>query len=328
MQDKNFPIYVLAFGFTLIFTVLLERALIPILLRRAKQPIYSEGPQWHEKKSGTPTMGGLAFLISITITLSASAVIMFAQGNKSGASSLLISLAFSVFNGMIGLFDDLKKLRKKENKGLSAKEKLILQTVAAVSFLVLREIFLDNSTTLAFSFGLLDAGVLYYPAAALLLVGLVNMANLTDGIDGLAGGVGFASAVSIFYISCSLVTESAFVSAAVIGGTLGFLFFNINPARIFMGDTGSLFLGALIVSSCFMLSNPLVTLAVNSVYIIEGLSVILQVLCFKLTGKRILKMAPLHHHLEKNGWSENKICFAAIILTLISSIPAYVLYTP
>ena len=328
MQDKNFPIYLLVFGFTLIFTVLLERALIPILLRRAKQPIYSEGPQWHEKKSGTPTMGGIAFLISITITLSAAAVIMFSQGNKSGASSLLISLAFSVFNGIIGLFDDLKKLRKKENKGLTAKEKLILQTVAAIAFLVLRAIFLDNSTTLSFSFGLLDAGVLYYPAAALLLVGLVNMANLTDGIDGLAGGVGFASAVSIFYISCSLVTESAFVSASVIGGTLGFLFFNINPARIFMGDTGSLFLGALIVSSCFMLSNPLVTLAVNSVYIIEGLSVILQVLCFKLTGKRILKMAPLHHHLEKSGWSENKICFAAIILTLISSIPAYVLYTP
>ena len=328
MQDKNFPIYLLVFGFTLIFTVLLERALIPILLRRAKQPIYSEGPQWHEKKSGTPTMGGIAFLISITITLSAAAVIMFSQGNESGASSLLISLAFSVFNGIIGLFDDLKKLHKKENKGLTAKEKLILQTVATVTFLVLRAIFLDNSTTLTFSFGLLDADALYYPAAVLLLVGLVNMANLTDGIDGLAGGVGFASAVSIFYISCSLVPESAFVSAAVIGGTLGFLFFNINPARIFMGDTGSLFLGALIVSSCFMLSNPLVTLAVNSVYIIEGLSVILQVLCFKLTGKRILKMAPLHHHLEKSGWSENKICFAAIILTLISSIPAYVLYTP
>ena len=328
MQDKNFPIYLLVFFFTLIFTILLERALIPILLRRAKQPIYTEGPQWHEKKAGTPTMGGIAFLISITLTLSAAATIMFSQGNKSGASSLLISLAFSVFNGLIGLFDDLKKLQKKENKGLTAKEKLILQTVAAVSFLMLRSIFLKNSTTLAFSFGLLDAGILYYPVATLLLVGLVNMANLTDGIDGLAGGVGFASAVSIFYISCSLVSESAFISAAVIGGTLGFLFFNINPARIFMGDTGSLFLGALIVSSCFMLSNPLVTLAVNSVYIIEGFSVILQVLCFKLTGKRILKMAPLHHHLEKSGWSENKICFAAIILTLISSIPAYALYTP
>ena len=328
MQDKNFPMYILAFAFTLIFTILLERALIPLLLRHAKQPIYSEGPQWHEKKAGTPTMGGLAFLISITITLSSACIIMFSQGNRSGAISLLISLTFSVFNGMIGLFDDFKKLYKKENKGLSAKEKIVFQTIAVTSFLVLRAIFLESPTTLSFSFGLLDAGILYYPAAFLLLIGLVNMANLTDGIDGLAGGVGFAAAVSLFYISCSLVTESAFVSAAVIGGTLGFLFFNINPAKIFMGDTGSLFLGALIVSSSFMLSNPLVTLSINSVYIIEGVSVILQVIAFKLTGKRIFKMAPLHHHLEKSGWGENKICFAAIILTLISSIPAYVLYTP
>ena len=253
MQDKNFPIYVLVFGFTLIFTILLERALIPFLLRRAKQPIYFEGPQWHEKKSGTPTMGGIAFLISITLTLTSAIIIMFSQGDKSGARALLISLAFSVANGMIGFFDDFKKLRKKENKGLTAKEKIILQMVVTVAFLVLRAIFLENPTTLSFSFGLLDAGVLYYPAAILLIIGLVNMANLTDGIDGLAGGVGFAAAVSVFYISCSLVTESAFVSAAVIGGTLGFLFFNINPAKIFMGDTGSLFLGALIVSSCFML---------------------------------------------------------------------------
>lgn len=328
MQDKNFPIYLLAFAFTLVFTILLERALIPFLLRHAKQPIYSEGPQWHEKKAGTPTMGGLAFLISITITLVSASIIMFSQGNKDGSVSLIISLVFSLFNGIIGAFDDLRKLHKRENKGLSAKEKIILQTIAAVAFLILREVFLDNSTVISFSFGVLDAGIFYYPVAVLLLVGLVNMANLTDGIDGLAGGVGFAAAVSIFYISCSLVTESAFVSAAIIGGTLGFLFFNINPAKIFMGDTGSLFLGALIVSSCFMLSNPLVTLSVNSVYIIEGFSVILQVLCFKLTGKRILKMAPLHHHLEKIGWGENKICFAAIILTIISSIPAYVLYTP
>ena len=133
MQDKNFPIYILTFGFTLIFTVLLERALIPFLIRRAKQPIYSDGPRWHEKKAGTPTMGGIAFLISITLTLSASALVMLAQGNKNGATSLLISLLFSVFNGMIGLFDDFKKLHKNENKGLSPTEKILLQTVSAVA---------------------------------------------------------------------------------------------------------------------------------------------------------------------------------------------------
>lgn len=328
MLDKSFPIYVLVFAITIIFTILIEKALIPILLRKAQQPIYTEGPRWHEKKSGTPTMGGLAFLISITIALIIAGVIIHSRGNESGARSLFLSLGFSAANGLIGLFDDLQKLRKKENKGLSAKEKLMLQTIVAVAFLVLRAILLENATVLSFSFGLLDVGFSYYPAALLLILGIVNMANLTDGVDGLAGGVGFAAAVSLFYISCSLVTESAIIAAAVIGGTLGFLCFNINPARIFMGDTGSLFLGALIVSSCFMLSNPLITLSVNSVYIIEGVSVILQVLCFKLTGKRMFKMAPLHHHLEKNGWGENKICFAAILLTLITSIPAYVFYTP
>jgi len=328
MVDKSFPLYAFVFGVTLIFTVLIEKSLIPLLVKRAKQPIYTEGPRWHEKKSGTPTMGGLAFLISICAALAISAIILFSRGYLNEACSLIISLAFSAFNGLIGLLDDLKKLHKKENKGLSPKEKLILQAISAVAFLVLRSIFIEDATTLSFSFGVLNIGIFYYPIAFLLILGLVNMANLTDGIDGLAGGVGFAAAVSLFYISCSLVTESAIISAAVIGGTLGFLIFNINPAKIFMGDTGSLFLGALIVSSCFMLSNPLVTLSINSVYIIEGISVILQVIWFKLTGKRIFKMAPLHHHLEKSGWSENKICFVAILLTLISSIPAYIFYTP
>ena len=328
MPDKPFIVYAAIFTAVLVITVLLERALIPMLRKRAEQPIYTDGPRWHEKKSGTPTMGGLAFLISITLSLSVASIYLYAIGNVEGATSLLISLGFSVANAIIGLIDDVRKLQRKENLGLTAKEKLILQAVAAVGFLVLRGVFLENPTTLSFSFGLLDAGAIYYPIALLILLGLVNMANLTDGIDGLAGGVAFACAVSIFYLSCTLTVESAVASAAIIGGTLGFLFFNVNPARVFMGDTGSLFLGALTVSSCFMLSNPLITLSVNSVYIIEGLSVILQVICFKLTGKRIFKMAPLHHHLEKSGWSENKICYAAIIITLLSSIPAYILYTP
>ena len=328
MLDKNFPFYALIFGATFILTILIEKALVPFLAGKAKQPIYHDGPSWHETKSGTPTMGGLAFLISITTTLGAVIAYMFTSGRTDLAVPLLISLVYSVANALIGLFDDLKKLRRKENKGLSAKEKIVLQVIAAVGFLILRSIFLSEPTTLLFSFGLLDAGILYYPCALLLLVGIVNMANLTDGIDGLASGVGFTAAVSLFYISAALVPETALITSAIIGGSLGFLFFNINPAKIFMGDTGSLFLGALLVSASFMLSNPLITFSVNSVYIIEGASVILQVIAYKLTKKRIFKMAPLHHHLEKIGWSESKICFAAILLTLISSIPAYILYTP
>ena len=328
MLDKNFPFYILIFLATLILTFIIEKALIPLLVKRAKQPIYSEGPKWHESKSGTPTMGGLAFLISISITLTSVAVSMYFRGMVDVGNAILLSVGYAVLNSLIGLFDDLKKLKKKENKGLSAKEKLIFQAVAAVIFLLVRAFTVENPTTLSFSFGLVDIGIFYYPIALLILVGIVNMANLTDGIDGLATGVGFAAAVSLFYISAALVTEVAFVSSAVIGAMVGFLFFNINPAKIFMGDTGSLFLGALIVSSTFMLSNPIITLSINSVYIIEGLSVIVQVAYYKLTKRRIFKMAPLHHHLEKCGWSENKICFVAILTTLVTSIPAYILYVP
>lgn len=328
MLDKNFPFYILIFLATFILTFIIEKALIPLLVKRAKQPIYSEGPKWHESKSGTPTMGGLAFLISISITLTSVAVSMYFRGMVDVGNAILLSVGYAVLNSLIGLFDDLKKLKKKENKGLSAKEKLIFQAVAAVIFLLVRAFTVENPTTLSFSFGLVDIGIFYYPIALLILVGIVNMANLTDGIDGLATGVGFAAAVSLFYISAALITEVAFVSSAVIGAMVGFLFFNINPAKIFMGDTGSLFLGALIVSSTFMLSNPIITLSINSVYIIEGLSVIVQVAYYKLTKRRIFKMAPLHHHLEKCGWSENKICFVAILTTLVTSIPAYILYVP
>ena len=328
MLDKNFPFYILIFLATFILTFIIEKALVPLLVKRAKQPIYSEGPKWHESKSGTPTMGGLAFLISISVTLFSVAFSMYAAGMADVGNAILLSVGYAILNSMIGLFDDLRKLRKKENKGLSAREKLILQGIAAVIFLLVRHFTVENPTTLSFSFGLLDVGIFYYPIALLILVGIVNMANLTDGIDGLATGVGFAAAVSLFYISAALVTEVAFVSSAVIGAMVGFLFFNINPAKIFMGDTGSLFLGALIVSSTFMLSNPIITLSINSVYIIEGLSVILQVAYYKLTKRRIFKMAPLHHHLEKCGWSENKICFVAILTTLVTSIPAYILYVP
>ena len=328
MLDKNFPFYILIFLATFILTFIIEKALIPLLVKRAKQPIYSEGPKWHESKIGTPTMGGLAFLISISITLTSVAVSMYFRGMVDVGNAILLSVGYAVLNSLIGLFDDLKKLKKKENKGLSAKEKLIFQAVAAVIFLLVRAFTVENPTTLSFSFGLVDIGIFYYPIALLILVGIVNMANLTDGIDGLATGVGFAAAVSLFYISAALITEVAFVSSAVIGAMVGFLFFNINPAKIFMGDTGSLFLGALIVSSTFMLSNPIITLSINSVYIIEGLSVIVQVAYYKLTKRRIFKMAPLHHHLEKCGWSENKICFVAILTTLVTSIPAYILYVP
>ena len=189
MLDKNFPLYILIFATTFLLTFFIEKALIPLLINRAKQPIYSEGPKWHEAKSGTPTMGGLAFLISITVTILSVAIYMYTTKNYSYANTLLLSLIYAIANSIIGLFDDLKKLKRQHNKGLSAKQKLILQTVAAILFLAARSFIIENPTTLTFSFGLLDIGIFYYPISLLIMVGIVNMANLTDGIDGLASGV-------------------------------------------------------------------------------------------------------------------------------------------
>lgn len=328
MPDINLPYYVAVFALTFLLTVVIERVLIPRLIGRAEQPIYEDGPKWHKGKSGTPTMGGVAFLIAVTVALLLSALFLYLGGNSESAAALLLSLGYAVANSAVGIIDDLKKLKKKENAGLKPREKLLLQTLFSVLFLVGLHLTVQNPTLLSFSFGVLDIGIFYYPLALIILVGITNCANLTDGIDGLASGVAFAIGIMLFYISCALCTEVCFISAALMGATTGFLVFNLHPARVFMGDTGSLFLGAIVAASCFALGNMLVAVFVGAVYVIEGVSVILQVLWFKLTNKRLFKMAPLHHHLEKCGWSENRICIVAIIFTLICSLPALALYLP
>jgi phospho-N-acetylmuramoyl-pentapeptide-transferase len=244
---------------------------------------------------------------------------MFKSGNDSAAESLLLILLFSLMNALIGVIDDIAKLKKQKNKGLSPLQKIIGQLASAVVFLVLRAQLFGNTTSVEFSFGRLELGVFYYPLAVLLLLGIVNCANLTDGIDGLASSVAFTVGVSIFYFSAFSYPEAAVSSVMLVGASLGFLFFNINPAKIFMGDTGSLFLGALAVSAAFSLKNPFLIIPVCSVYVIEGISVILQVAFYKATGKRLFKMAPVHHHLERLGMSETKICMIAMTLTLATS---------
>ena len=328
MLDKFFPLYILTFFSALILTVVIEKKLIPKLASIAQQPIYEEGPRWHMKKSGTPTMGGLAFVITSAIILILSSLLIMLKGYSKTAISIIICLLYAVMNSMIGVLDDAKKLRRKKNQGLTPVQKLMLQTASAIIFLVLRKIFIVSTTSVSFSFGRIDLGWFYYPIALFILVGIVNSANLTDGIDGLAASVAFAIGVSLFYISAALSLDGAIISSTIMGAALGFLVFNLNPAKIFMGDTGSLFFGALISSTAFALDNPLIIIPIAAVYAFEGLSVIIQVLCFKMTHKRIFKMAPFHHHLEKCGWSENKICIAAILTTLVLSIPVYIIYLP
>lgn len=328
MLDKYFPLYVFVFISAFLITATAEKKLIPALSKKARQPIYEDGPAWHLKKSGTPTMGGIAFLLAATATIVSTALFSLLFISDEVASALIISLVYAILNALIGIIDDVKKLKKKENAGLTPTQKILLQLLAALLFLILRHTFLNDTTTLSFSFGEIDLGFFYYPIAVFLLLGIVNCANLTDGIDGLASSVAFAVAVSFFYISAALNVETGVLSASIIGISVAFLIFNLHPAKIFMGDTGSLFFGAILSSCAFNLKNPVLLIFIAGVYVIEGVSVVVQVAYFKLTHKRIFKMAPLHHHLEKCGWSENKICIIAMIITFILSIPAYIFYLP
>lgn len=328
MIDKYFPLYVLTFALTFSITTLCEKILIPILKAGAKQPIYEGGPRWHLSKSGTPTMGGLAFLIGVSLSLVVASLPLFFDMKSERVASLYLCLGFSVLNSLIGVIDDVSKLKKRENKGLTALQKILLQSLVGILFLVGRTIFIEDATVLYFSFGEFDIGWLYYPFGLFLLLGITNCANLTDGIDGLAGSVAFSIGISLFYISSTVSPEVSLIGSSIIGATLSFLIFNLHPAKIFMGDTGSLFLGSLVVSSIFSLGNPILSITIGSVYVIEGVSVVLQVIVYKMTKKRLFKMAPLHHHFERCGWSENRICIVGMIITFLTSISAYILYLP
>lgn len=314
---------IIILALSLLVTAIIEWRMIPYLKKRAAQPIYEEGPHWHKSKSGTPTMGGIGFLVGILLSLLLGCLIL--RENKTAVASLLITIIFSVLNSLIGIIDDLTKLRKKENAGLKPWEKLIFQLIIAVIFLMARRFFIGDETALEFSFGKIELGLLYYPLAILIILGTVNCANLTDGIDGLASSVALTVGV-IFALLGGTDKSMLPTCAALCGGCLGFLCFNKHPAKIFMGDTGSLFLGGIACALAFSFENPTVILFVGGVYAIEGLSVILQVTYFKLTGKRLFKMSPIHHHLEKCGLGENKICLIAVCVTVLLSLIAFLIY--
>ncbi|MBR4185935.1 MAG: phospho-N-acetylmuramoyl-pentapeptide-transferase [Clostridia bacterium] len=306
--------------FTFAVTVLILRKLIPVLKsRKMGQKILEIGPRWHKKKEGTPTMGGLAFIAAST----AASLLLFILAAFFGTLKDLIpfacALLFGVLNGAIGIIDDRAKLLHKQNEGLKAWQKYLFQLAAAAIYLSVLTLSGRLVTALPIpGTGItVELGWLYYPVAIILLTGFVNSVNLTDGIDGLASSV--TAVVGIFYALAAFFTASAgatgtslaMVSALMLGSTLGFLVYNWYPARVFMGDTGSLFLGGLVIGGAFVLGNPLIVVICGIVYVCETLSVMLQVGYFKLTkGKRLFKMAPIHHHFEKSGWSE--ICIVAV----------------
>ena len=325
MSNSLLPLYIAVFIFTFVITALLEKALIPRLRRTARQPIYDTGPAWHRSKDGTPTMGGVAFLISIIAVLCLCCIYLTANERKSDAWLLLCSVVYAMLNGAVGVLDDVRKIRgMKNDKGLKPTEKLIMQLLLSSGLVLTIALTLGVDTTFKFLGANIELGAIYYPLAVVVLVGITNCANLTDGIDGLASSVAFAIGIALFYTSFVLYPASALIGCGLMGGCCGFLIFNLHPAKIFMGDTGSLFLGSIVASTVLLLGNPILILLIGSVYVIEGLSVIMQVIYFKATRKRLFRMAPLHHHLEKCGWSENKICIVAIIVTLGTSIFALI----
>ena len=313
-------------------TAFLLRLIIPVLKsHKLGQPIKDIGPRWHKSKEGTPVMGGIGFILATLIVLLIISIVSWIRGTVAELVPLALALGLAVANSMIGFFDDYCKLLKKQNEGLKAYQKYLLQLVVAAVYLLFMSITGNLSTELFIPFVkktiVLDGylKILYYAIALLLITGIVNSVNLTDGIDGLAASVtavvGGFFAVLAFYISRTNHAAGrslSLLSSSVVGGTLGFLVYNWNPARVFMGDTGSLYLGGAVVGAAFMLNRPLVILIAGFVYVFEAISVILQVGVFKLSGrkKRLFKMAPFHHHLEKCGWKEVTIVCVFTLLTV------------
>jgi phospho-N-acetylmuramoyl-pentapeptide-transferase len=320
MNGSTIALYIVIFGAAFAITVFAERLIIPRLKRIAAQPIYAEGPGWHLSKSGTPTMGGIGFIIAFIISCGIALLFMTKISDSYAVLSLLLNTSFAAANALIGLIDDVAKIKKHENAGLSPLQKLSMQAIISTLYILLRQSLLGEGTEIIFKSERVDIGLIYYPLAIIMLLGTINCANLTDGIDGIASGVAFSSAAAFAAIFSDVSYEVGFIAFAIMGASLGFLCFNVHPAKIFMGDTGSLFLGAILASVCFSLRNPLIILFFGGVYLLEGLSVIIQVAVYKMTRRRVFKMAPFHHHLEKCGWSENKIVIAAMILTTVLAV--------
>ncbi len=322
---KPETLYVIVFAVTLVFTACILYILIPLLKRlKAGQKILGIGPEWHKKKEGTPTMGGISFVVTVTITTVAASFLL--------GENIAITVVWALYAaacGLIGFTDDLKKIKMKRNEGLTAFQKFALQLIAAAVFVIVlrRYGIIDTKVYLPIFGGYLDLGLWYYIFALLFLTGFENSVNLTDGLDGLCAGV--TATVMIFSSAFALKNEDTFasvISFAIIGGCVGFLIFNIHPARVFMGDTGSLFLGAAVSGAMLATGDPILLFFIGIIYVIEAASVIIQVLYFKLTGKRLFLMAPFHHHLEKKGMSENAINLLFIAITAVIGVLCYYLW--
>lgn len=307
--------------------------LIPFLRRlHFGQTILDIGPAWHKSKQGTPTMGGIMFIAGITIAILAGWLTLelseqgVADASAAGSfylwGGLLMALAF----GLIGFLDDYISVVKKQNLGLKAGQKSLAQLLVAVVYLAAQQIFAPTTSFWLPFIGDLDIGIFYYPLMLFIIVGTVNAVNLTDGIDGLDASVTMVAAMGFMVIaSIAGFSQMNLLAAALAGSCLGFLVWNFHPAKVFMGDTGSLFLGGMVVALAFGLRRPVLLVFIGIVYVVETLSDIIQIGSVKLTGKRVFKMAPIHHHFEMSGWSEVKIVAVFSAVTAVGCLIAVLL---
>ena len=315
-----------------VISAVIGKFLVPALRRwKAGQSIKEDGPTWHMSKQGTPTMGGLMFILATIIVV----LVFNGPAILSGDWTSVIVLVFALVFGAIGFLDDYAKIKKKENTGLTAGQKFLLQLAAAILVIVLLRkcgILSPNLYVPFFGVELHLPWVVDLIFAVRVITGTVTAVNITDGLDGLSSSVTlpvcafFAAAFGWAWVKWqqSGTAGMAVFAAALFGGLVGFLVYNHYPAKVFMGDTGSLFLGGAVCGMAFALDLPLILILVGIIYIIETLSDIIQVTYFKAThGKRIFRMAPLHHHLEMGGWNEKKVVFVFASISLVFCILAF-----
>ena len=307
--------YVVAFGLALISTLVFGKIGIPLLQRlKAQQSIREDGPQAHLAKAGTPTMGGLFMMLALVITV---CIV------PPYSVTLWMLLFLTLGHGALGFSDDFIKAVKRRNLGLTAKQKLLGQAVLAVIFCYISIAYAALPTTLWIPLVdiTIDLGYAYYVLAFIIILGTTNAVNLTDGLDGLATGIsaiaGAAFAVVGLLVGSLSVTFFGIVVSAV---CLGFLYFNANPAKVFMGDTGSLALGGAFAGMAIATKTELLLIVIGFVFVVEALSVILQVASFKTRGVRIFRMSPIHHHFELGGWSERKVVYVFWTVSLVTAL--------
>ena len=331
------------FGSFLI-TALAGRRLIPLLHKlKFGQTIRDIGPSWHKNKQGTPTMGGIVFILGWLVAIVVTAVVCqtaffdrpqmrMLTGSAVAMTRFYSGIALAIGCGLIGFLDDYIKVVKKRNLGLTERQKLFLQLLVAMAYAIALFWSEGGHPHMWVPFlGRIDMGLWFFPFCLFVVVGVSNSTNLTDGVDGLCGSVSVITA--LFFVVAAVVGvtrgEHYFglgVVAAALAGLIGFLLYNLHPAKVFMGDTGSLFIGGVLCALAFGMECPLLLIPVGIIYIAETLSVILQVSYFKLThGKRLFKMSPLHHHFELSGWSENKVVGVFSFITLVGCAGAVLL---